>query len=79
MTYRESRIQRVIEDADRYPDEHSKVREIENITDDQRIRHFASRKLRDVEDGLIDSRRAARLIDEEEDYYERLRRDETNG
>ncbi len=78
MSYRGNKIQNIIEDDDRYPDERSKVRAIEKIADDSDIRPFASKKLRDVEDERLDSRRAARLIDDEIDYYERLRREETN-
>jgi len=76
MSYRESKIQRVIEDSERYPDEYSKIREIENITNDHGIRHYASQRLRDVNDGLIDARAAARRIDEEQDYYDRCNRGE---
>jgi len=73
-THREQKIRAVIED-DRYSDDAARVREIARLCGDDRIHDFTDRKLSDVRDGFTNARRAARAIDDEQEYWDRRDRE----
>jgi len=74
-TYREAKIRNVLEDR-HFFDDYDRVREIERICGDYNIRHFTENQIRDLRGGWIDEKTAARMIDNEQEYYDRRREEE---